>query len=171
MGWFWNDPAAAAKDPFHRLNPDVREFLLRESPLKLAPPPTTDDDTTTTPPSPTSDSSPPTTAVSTRSKYGDRYADIWEQYRSPRAQETERSSQEQLSDIIQAYKWRKGAIGRAALENCADQQAALYHCYQHGSVRERMTTCSADNHKLQDCYVSQTVCVCVCFLAALGALC
>lgn len=159
MGWFWNDPAAAAaKDPFHRLNPDVREFLLRESPLKLAPPLTTDD----TPPSPSPAPDTPDTpaaAASTLSKYGDRYADIWEQYRSPRAQETERSSQEQLSDIIQAYKWRKGAIGRAALENCADQQAALYHCYQHGSVRERMTTCSADNHRLQDCYVSQTVCL------------
>lgn len=150
MGWFWNTSTAADKDPFHRLNPEVREFLLRESPLKLAPAPTTDD---VAPPS----SDPSSAAAPTPSKYGDRYADIWAQYRTPQAEETARSSQEQLADIIQAYKWRKGAIGRAALENCADQQAALYHCYQHGSVREKMTTCSADNHSLQNCYTAQTV--------------
>lgn len=153
MGWFWNDSTtsgSSTKDPFHRLNPDVREFLLRESPLKPAPAPT---------PAPTSTTAEPTSEhPTTPSKYGDRYADIWEQYRSPHEQETARSAQEQLSDIIQAYKWRKGAIGRAALENCADQQSALYTCYQHGGVRDRFTTCSAYSHKLQDCYMTQAVC-------------
>ncbi|KAL0636075.1 hypothetical protein Q9L58_004981 [Maublancomyces gigas] len=153
MGWFWNDSTASgpAKDPFHRLNPDVREFLLRESPLKPAPAPAPAPTASTAAEPALSSPSQPTTP----SKYGNRYADIWEQYRSPHAQEATRSAQEQLSDIIQAYKWRKGAIGRAALENCADQQTALYNCYQNGTVRERMTTCSAYNHKLQNCYMTQ----------------
>lgn len=162
MGWFWNDSAASgpAKDPFHRLNPDVREFLLRESPLKPAPAPAPTPTASTAAEPTLSSPSQPTTP----SKYGNRYADIWEQYRSPHAQEATRSAQEQLSDIIQAYKWRKGAIGRAALENCADQQTALYNCYQNGTVRERMTTCSAYNHKLQNCYMTQAVCFFLLFL-------
>lgn len=155
MGWFWNDAAdgSDANDPFRRLDPEVRAFLLRESPLK--PTPTPPPPTTTTPP-PSSSEHP--AAPTTPSKYGDRYADIWTQYRSPHSQETARSAQEQLSDIVQAYKWRKGAIGRAALENCTDQQAALYQCYRTGSVRERLTACSALSHQLQDCYTAQAVC-------------
>ncbi|KAI5851320.1 hypothetical protein DFP73DRAFT_610325 [Morchella snyderi] len=168
MGWFWPDAppnaAQSSSDPFHRLDPQVREFLLRESPLKPAPPPTST--TTPTPPTPPTPT-PPTTApepdAQTPSRYGDRYADIWAQYQPPAAHDAAKSSSEQLTDIIKAYQWRKGAIGRAALENCADEQWALHDCYRNGSFAERMTACAAKSRRLNECYVSQAN-----FLRAMG---
>lgn len=171
MGWLWNDSTSSgskAKDPFHRLDPEIREYLLRESPLKLAPTSSTSStsQTSVNPKTPETDSSEESKPTATPSKYGDRYADIWAQYQPQGAEEAAKSSQEQLSDIIQAYKWRKGAIGRAALENCANEQFELHECYKRGSFKERMTTCSKYNHKLQDCYTAQSVCA-ASFLIAL----
>ncbi|KAH8153615.1 uncharacterized protein LAJ45_02428 [Morchella importuna] len=172
MGWFWPDAQPNAdknsSDPFHRLDPQVREFLLRESPLKPAPAPTNTSTTSTTtapkPADPTTPEADPRTATApTPSKYGDRYADIWAQYQPPSTQDAAKSASEQLTDIIKAYQWRKGAIGRAALENCANEQWALHDCYRNGTFAERMTACSGKSRRLNECYVSQAN-----FLRAMG---
>lgn len=172
MGWFWkskDDGGGGSSDPLANLDPNLRAFLLKESPLKPSP-------ATSRPSSSSSSSSvkspvpPPDTSPSAReeegrganprtrhSKYGDRYADIWEQYTPQGVTEASKSSQEQLADILQAYKYRKTLIGRAALENCSSEQHALLDCYNNAGIVKKMMACNGENRKLQDCYFTQTV--------------
>ena len=175
MGWFdgWFGSEKSASDPLGRLDPKLREFLEKESPIKYH------NTTTTTPTTPSPQHpqhpqqprQPPSQtqqqqtqpqpqqdpAVPPQSLYQDgRYAHLWKSYRPLAAIEAEtKSDNEKLSDIIDAFKERKAAIGRAALENCAEEQFEWSDCMRSGSMRARMTLCRDEVRRFERCYAGQ----------------
>lgn len=95
---------------------------------------------------------PPTTQYS---KYGDKYADLWAQYKPPAQVAAElRTPSMAISDVYESYRARKAALGRAALENCALQQLDLHECYKTWST---IGGCTEPRHKLDDCFMTQQV--------------
>ncbi|KAK4151682.1 hypothetical protein C8A00DRAFT_16955 [Chaetomidium leptoderma] len=177
MGWFdgWFGSDNSGSDPLRRLDPKLREFLEKESPVKYNTPTTT---TTTqqNPPEPQTQqqqqqppSQPqphhnnnqpdaPPNAVPPASLYQDgRYAHLWKTYRPLAAIEAEsKTDNEKLSDVLDAFKERKGLIGRAALENCAEEQVDWSACMKSGTWRARMTMCSDEVHRFERCYNAQS---------------
>ncbi|KAL8827768.1 MAG: hypothetical protein Q9170_006880 [Blastenia crenularia] len=174
MGWFsgWfggND--STNNDPLRNLDPSLREFLEKESPVKYQ--------TSPPPPSPpqsahsaitkpslnasTSDTPP----VPPESLFQDgRYAHLWKNYKSPGiVQNTYLSDQEKLMDVLEGYQSRKARIGKAALENCAVEQEAMSECYRSGNWKSKMTMCRTENKAFERCYTMQAR-----FLKALGYL-
>ncbi|KAI4188387.1 MAG: hypothetical protein L6R41_002170 [Letrouitia leprolyta] len=171
-GWFGtNNPSSkSSNDPLRDLDPSLREFLEKESPVKY--------ETTPPPPPPPPESSPASQfspdasttdppLVPPESLFQDgRYAHLWKTYK-PR-QEVEnayKSDQEKLMDLLEGYQSRKARIGKAALENCAEEQAAMSDCYRNGSWQSKMTMCRAENKAFERCYTMQAR-----FLKALGYL-
>ncbi|KAK3905795.1 hypothetical protein C8A05DRAFT_41309 [Staphylotrichum tortipilum] len=167
MGWFgsWFG-SDKESDPLGHLDPKLREFLERESPVKFTPPPLPP------PPAPQQQtqqqqqqsqsqsqqpSDPSTSIVPPQSLFPDgRYAHLWKTYRPLAAIEAEtKSDNEKLSDIIDAYKERKAQIGRAALENCAEEQFEWSDCMRSGSMRARMTLCRDEVRRFERCYGGQ----------------
>ena len=151
-------------DPLRDLDPSLREFLDKESPVRYKP-------SEAPPPSPQSsksqqsrESQPPAeksgNAVPAQSLYQDgRYSSIWSTYRPLHEIESEtKTDQEKLLDVIDGYKERRAQIGRAALENCAMEQWALNDCFSGGGVKDRFTMCRAQNKSLERCYVMNAVC-------------
>ncbi|KAL2141473.1 hypothetical protein VTI28DRAFT_2347 [Corynascus sepedonium] len=180
MGWFdgwFGSSDTSGSDPLRRLDPKLREFLERESPVKYNAPPT---QTTPSPlpeeprqvqkqPSSTATNTVTTTAaeqqqqqqqphVPPESLYQDgRYAHLWKTYRPLAAIEAEtKSDNEKLTDVLEAFKERKGLIGRAALENCAEEQVEWSQCMRGGSLRARMTMCRDEVHRFERCYNAQS---------------
>ncbi|KAH6650624.1 hypothetical protein F5144DRAFT_556835 [Chaetomium tenue] len=167
MGWFdgWFGSDNSGSDPLGRLDPKLREFLEKESPVKYSnnnnpssqpqqqpqPPPSSDQKPTTT--SPTGTPQPPPESL-----YPDgRYAHLWKTYRSLATVEAEtKSDNEKLSDVLEAFKERKGLIGRAALENCAEEQVDWTECMKSGSWTARMTMCRDEVQKFERCYSAQS---------------
>ncbi|KAK0995833.1 hypothetical protein LTS01_006529 [Friedmanniomyces endolithicus] len=158
MGWLWGDNKSNDQhtDPYSKLDPGLRDFLEKESPLKyeVAQPsparPSPDAASneyrsqlgwTEPPPSTTQRSanepSTPASVVPPESLYQDgRYAYLWKNYR-PRA-EVEAASQteaDKLRAVIDAYNDRRTAIGRAAVENCVLEQMAERECWSPGTSR------------------------------------
>ncbi|CUS12450.1 unnamed protein product [Tuber aestivum] len=168
MGWFWGSSSPKGTDnpsnPLSHLDPALRDFLLKESPLKpSSPPPLQPSDGPTPTPAAPETPSPTQNPRTANSPYGDRYADIWAQYTPQGFTQASKSSQEQLADILQAYKYRKSLIARAALENCVGEQSALHECYRHGGFAQKARGCGVEKGQLQDCYTTQTK-----FLQAMG---
>lgn len=186
MGWLWgsndrsNDPT---KDPYSKLDPALREFLEKESPLKykdtqptkrpeaseepdyraqvgLDKPGLTQENQNAEPRQNKPDVPP-------ESLYQDgRYAHLWKTYR-PEAeiQTASKSDQDRMRDVFDAYSDRKAAIGRAAIENCVMEQMAEKECFMHGSWSKRMTMCREENRAFLRCYEMQSR-----FMKALGYL-
>lgn len=94
-----------------------------------------------------------------------RYAHLWSTYR-PAAESAEaaKSDQEKLLDIVAGYKERQAEVGRAALENCADEQWAIHQCFK-GGMSSRLNMCREENRALERCVLVQSK-----FLRALGYL-
>lgn len=187
MGWFWGKPDTsntATNDPYSKLDPALRDFLEKESPLKYK-----DTQPSNSQPSPAADhdyraqvglDKPGLTqenqnaaprqnapAVPPESLYQDgRYADLWKTYR-PEAeiQTASKSDQDRMRDVFDAYSERKAAIGRAAIENCVMEQMAEKECFMHGSWSKRMTMCRDENRAFLRCYEMQSR-----FMKALGYL-
>ncbi|KAM0717293.1 hypothetical protein Q7P37_007145 [Cladosporium fusiforme] len=194
MGWFWGNSDASGSsasntnDPYSKLDPALREFLEKESPLKykdtqaqaqaaqqkqqqnnepdyraqvgLDKPGLTQENQNAAPRA-------PKTSVPPESLYQDgRYADLWKTYR-PEAeiQTASKSDQDRMRDVFDAYSERKAAIGRAAIENCVMEQIAEKDCFTHGSWMSRMTMCREENRNFLRCYEMQSR-----FLKALGYL-
>lgn len=173
MGWLWgksDPPKSSDNDPLRDLDPSLRDFLSKESPVKYTPAPP--------PPAPTQEPTPSTTtpapkaeptapAVPSESLYPDgRYAHLWSTYKPLSVVEAEsKSDQEKLLDILEGYKERRAQIGRAAVENCVEEQMAVNDCYEKGRWRDRLTMCRAENRAFERCYVMQSR-----FLKALGYL-
>ncbi|CAK7271820.1 hypothetical protein SEPCBS57363_004818 [Sporothrix epigloea] len=171
MGWFdglrGSDSSGSSSSPLAKLDPKLREFLEKESPLKYqqqqeeekkqqkqqqqnqlqisqysVQPPTV--------------SSQP--AVPTESLYQDgRYADLWKTYRPLASVEADtKSEHERLMDILDAYKDRRAQIGRTALENCALEQIEWNECIKDGPLSSRMTMCHEEMKKFERCYNMQS---------------
>lgn len=186
MGWFWgssdNKPDGTANDPYSKLDPALREYLDKESPVKYA-------DTLPKP-------SPDRPAESYRSQVGwdkpglnqnnqdsvpaenkpavpkeslfpdGRYAHLWSTYRpQTEIENTGKSDQDRMKDVFDAYNDRKAAIGRAAIENCVMEQIAEKECLTKGSWARRATMCREENRSFMRCYEMQGR-----FLKALGYL-
>ncbi|KAK4128688.1 hypothetical protein N657DRAFT_639177 [Parathielavia appendiculata] len=182
MGWFngWFGLDNSGSDPLRRLDPKLREFLEKESPVKY---------NTPTPPTPQlhqQQPSPPPQhtqqekqerkqpqsditqqqqqqqqqkpAVPPESLYPDgRYAHLWKTYRPLSAIEAEtKTDNEKLTDVLEAFKERKAQIGRAALENCAEEQFDWTACMKSGSWTARMTMCRDEVRKFERCYNAQS---------------
>lgn len=177
MGWFWgspdNDDGKKSQDPLRDLDPSLRDFLAKESPVKYSssnPPakqqPTTAPIPTRTPatkPSSSSESSADaeTSKAPPQSLYQDgRYAHLWKTYQSQSDVESAgKSDQEKIDDVLQGYKQRKAEIGRAALENCALEQWQVNDCFRNGTWTSRVTLCRTENRELERCYMMQSVSV------------
>ena len=88
-----------------------------------------------------------------------RYAHLWKNYKPQSVVEAEtKSDHEKLMDVLEAYKERKAEIGKAALENCALEQAEWSECMKSGTVTARMTMCRDAVRKFERCYTIQNVC-------------
>ncbi|KAJ4165028.1 hypothetical protein LMH87_006677 [Akanthomyces muscarius] len=171
MGWLPSIfGGGSSSDPISKLDPKLREFLDKESPVKYnkskAQPAAS---SSATPPT-TQDAAPPVTdstnnTVPSESLYQDgRYAHLWKNYR-PLAQIEEETTteQEKLVKILDGYKERKQAIGIAAMENCAVQQEEWINCMKNGSWADQLQMCRHQVHRYERCYTMQSR-----FLRALG---
>ncbi|KAL2023237.1 hypothetical protein VTK56DRAFT_3360 [Thermocarpiscus australiensis] len=188
MGWFdgwFGSSSSSESDPLRRLDPKLREFLERESPVKY----TTSDKQTTQPQSPVQAQSPPRSQQSSHSQPSQptaaaaateataqqqqqqqtppvppeslfpdgRYAHLWKTYRPLAHVEAEtKSDHEKLSDVLEAYKERRAQIGRAALENCADEQVAWHACMRSGTWEARLRMCRDEVQRFERCYTAQS---------------
>lgn len=171
MGW-WPSilGGGQTEDPINKLDPKLREFLEKESPVKYnqvseqksSPPlpPTTETTTKTTSTSQSPDESQQQkAAVPTQSLYQDgRYAHLWKNYR-PQAQiEAEvATDHERLMSVLEGFQERKSSITRVAMENCADQQEAWINCMKHGEWKDQLQMCRHQVRKFEQCYTMQSV--------------
>lgn len=184
MGWFWDTKPRSGGDATSKLDPSLQDFLSKESssqaassqPVAIAKEtPRSAEGASTTYRSqlglPTSPNNPSTTAeqpsVPAESLYQDgRYAHLWTTYRPQTAIEASgKTDQDRLADVVDVYRDRKAAIGRAALENCVMEQIAEAECFSHGGWKKMMGMCRTENKAFNRCYTMQSR-----FLKALGYL-
>lgn len=189
MGWFWGSSSDDDKgnDPLRNLDPSLRDYLKKESPVKYdtSNPPATAPTQEQAQPSPPSSKTPhqdrllsqPPTASPTaspkappQSLYQDgRYAHLWATYESQTSVESsQKSDQEKIDDVLEGYKYRKAEIGRAALENCALEQWEVNDCFRNGGWQSRLTMCKAENRELSRCYTMQGVRFCVVYFSSVA---
>ncbi|KAI0197686.1 hypothetical protein F4808DRAFT_438419 [Astrocystis sublimbata] len=175
MGWWdslWGSDTSA-DDPLRKLDPKLREFLEKESPVKFN---NNNNKTTTenaqsqsqqqikpssestTIPRPTEEQDASKPIVPRESQFQDgRYAHLWKSYRPLGEIEAEtKSDHEKLMDVLEGFKDRKAQIGRAALENCALEQVDWRGCMTNPSMSERLTLCRDQVRKFERCYMTQT---------------
>jgi hypothetical protein len=164
MGWWssiWGTDVT--EDPLRKLDPKLREYLEKESPIKYSaslpqaqPQPASQPTAQSTA---TTDGDATQSAVPRESQYQDgRYAHLWKTYRPLAEVEAEtKSDQEKIMDVLEGYKARKNQIGRAALENCALEQVDWRSCMTSPSMSERFTMCREQVKKFERCYTMQTV--------------
>ncbi|KAI0454885.1 hypothetical protein F5B21DRAFT_473810 [Xylaria acuta] len=168
MGW-WDSlwaSSASADDPLRKLDPKLREFLEKESPVRYNSSDAAQAQTSqnkpgepaSTIPTPEAQESSSKPAVPRESQFHDgRYAHLWKSYRPLAEIEAEtKSDHEKLMDVLEGYKERKAQIGRAALENCALEQVDWRTCMTNPSLTERLTLCREQVKKFERCYVTQT---------------
>ncbi|KAI1465471.1 uncharacterized protein F4812DRAFT_438871 [Daldinia caldariorum] len=170
MGW-WDSLWASnsSDDPLRNLDPKLREFLERESPVKYStaqqqqqPRAKGEQITAAAAAAPTiseaEEQQKGAPVVPKESQFQDgRYAHLWKTYRPLAEIEAEtKSEHEKLMDVLEAYKERKNQIGKAALENCALEQVDWRQCMSNPTVTERMTLCRDQIKKFEKCYMTQT---------------
>ncbi|KAG6004724.1 hypothetical protein E4U21_000816 [Claviceps maximensis] len=173
MGWFPSifGSDKSSSDPLDKLDPKLREFLEKESPVKYTsnhqaqtvpePAPQTQDQNVQK----TSRTTEDAAAVPSASLYQDgRYAHLWKNYKPLQEVESESATDhDKLMDVLEGFKERKAAIGRAALENCAIQQEEWVNCMKHGSWEDQLQMCRHQVRRFERCYTMQSR-----FLRALG---
>jgi hypothetical protein len=171
MGWlpsiFGSDKPS---DPLGKLDPKLREFLEKESPVKY----TSSSSPSSSPPTPTPTPQPQAEeaqkraeteaaskkpVVPSESLYQDgRYAHLWKNYRPLAQIESESATDhDKLMDVLEGFKERKAAIGRAALENCAIQQEEWVNCMKNGSWEDQLQMCRHQVRRFERCYTMQSV--------------
>lgn len=164
MGWLWGSNESSDGDPLRNLDPELREFLDKESPVKYRP----------SVPSPQIGEAPATRSarhpeelnsqnqdrLPSESLFQDgRYAHLWATYTSQREVEAMcKSDQEKLMDVLAGYKSRKNSIAKVASENCSNEQAELEDCFRKGSYGELFFLCRKQKKAHIRCYEMQTVC-------------
>ncbi|KAI5467381.1 hypothetical protein BGZ63DRAFT_419093 [Mariannaea sp. PMI_226] len=173
MGWISSILGTdKSDDPLGKLDPKLREFLEKESPVKYTP---TEPATFTTPPhsqtqsntntSPAASEQQGSSVVPRQSLYQDgRYADLWKTYRPLADIEAETASDhDKLMSVLESFKARKEAIAKAALENCSELQEEWINCMKHGSWEDQLQMCRHQVRRFEKCYTMQSR-----FLRALG---
>ncbi|KAI3527735.1 hypothetical protein CSPX01_16741 [Colletotrichum filicis] len=187
MGWFdgWFGPSASSDDPLKSLDPKLREYLERESPVKIQQQQQVQEaekkairiaaqaalaaeasaQARAQSQSQSQDAAAERPIVPKESLFQDgRYAHLWKTYRPYAEVEAEtKTDHEKLMDVLDGFKQRKHNIGRAALENCAIQQEEWVNCMKSGDWEDRMQMCRRQVQKFERCYTMQTR-----FLKALG---
>ncbi|KAJ6256775.1 hypothetical protein Dda_8642 [Drechslerella dactyloides] len=103
-------------------------------------------------------------APHSQSAYGDRYADYWASYKGPDANKID-SPDVRIKEYLAGYKQMVKDMKAAAAENCSIEEIELHHCYNHGSMWQKMRMCTEENQRLSKCITQQTE-----FLKALGYL-
>ncbi|KAF5712107.1 hypothetical protein FMUND_8666 [Fusarium mundagurra] len=170
MGWISSVLGTdKSSDPLSKLDPSLRDFLEKESPLKYPsnqptnPPPTNRQPKNADAAATTTEQQKP--VVPSASLYQDgRYAHLWKNYQPLAEIEAETATDhEKLMSVLEAYKERKEAIGKAALENCAEYQEEWVNCMKHGSWEDQMQMCRHQVRRFERCYMMQSR-----FLRALG---
>lgn len=175
-GWSdaWNSWFGEKSDnPLGKLDPNVRTFLEKESPLKFNNEKKAQEDAAaqqqqqqavTAQAQAQAEAAAKAArdnpnAVPKESLYQDgRYAHLWKTYRPLTEVENEtKTDQEKLHDVLDAFKSRKSAIGAAAVENCADEQMDWSNCMRSGSLNARMYMCRDEVRKFESCYNMQSV--------------
>ncbi|KAJ3949302.1 uncharacterized protein N0V96_000417 [Colletotrichum fioriniae] len=168
MGWFdgWFGPSASSDDPLKSLDPKLREYLERESPVKIqqqqqvqeaekkairiaAQAALAAEANAQAHAQSQSQSQDAAAAAAEQPKVpkeslfqDGRYAHLWKTYRPYAEIEAEtKTDHEKLMDVLDGFKQRKHNIGRAALENCAIQQEEWVNCMKSGDWEDRMQMC------------------------------
>ncbi|OTB05619.1 hypothetical protein M426DRAFT_319610 [Hypoxylon sp. CI-4A] len=170
MGWWdsiWSS-SASSDDPLRKLDPKLREFLERESPVKYSAAQQQQVAKEAQAAAAAAaaaeakrqaeEQANSTSLVPKESQFQDgRYAHLWKTYKPLAEIEAEtKSDHEKLMDVLEGYKERKNQIGKAALENCALEQVDWRQCMTNPSVTERMTMCRTQIRKFEKCYMTQT---------------
>ncbi|KAK2009045.1 hypothetical protein LZ32DRAFT_608834 [Colletotrichum eremochloae] len=182
MGWFdgwFGSGAPASDDPLKSLDPKLREFLERESPVKIQQQAQDAQNKAVRAAEAAGTAAASAHAQSQldAAKAGDRpkvpkeslfqdgrYAHLWKTYRPYSEIEAEnKTDHEKLMDVLEGYKQRKHNIGKAALENCAIQQEEWVNCMKNGAMEDRLQMCRHQVQRFERCYTVQTR-----FLKALG---
>ncbi|KAM0466928.1 hypothetical protein ACHAPV_000439 [Trichoderma viride] len=164
MGWLPSIFGGDAPNPLGKLDPKLREFLEKESPVKYIPNQTTTPTRRQDAPAAVESRAEPA-AVPSASLYQDgRYAHLWKNYRPLAEVEEETSTDhDKLMAVLEGYKERKAAIARAGLENCAPQQEEWINCMKNGSWEDQLQMCRHQVRRFERCYTMQSR-----FLRALG---
>ena len=188
-GWFGSSSGSDESDPLGKLDPKLREFLARESPVKYTTQQEQEQQSqakqapAAAAPVPTATAKVLATDKQSRqqeqqtegqqqqqqqqqpgvpraSLYQDgRYAHLWKNYRPQYEIENEtKTDHEKLMDVLEGFKERKAMIGKAALENCAEEQLDWNNCMKYGSWTERAGMCRDAVRKFERCYNMQSVC-------------
>ena len=69
--------------------------------------------------------------------------------------------------MLEGYKERKAQIGRAAVENCVEEQLVVNECWEKGQWTDRLTMCRGENRAFERCYILQSVCSTTCHAGAI----
>lgn len=159
MGWwpsiFGGDKSA---DPLQQLDPKLREFLEKESPVKhqhsAATEPTSKDGAAAS-----SSRGPGETPVPKQSLYQDgRYAHLWKNYRPQAEVEAEAmTDHDKLMGVLEGYQERKAQITKVAMENCAEAQEEWINCMKHGKWEDQLQMCRHQVRRFEKCYTMQSV--------------
>ena len=161
MGWLDSVfGSKSADDPIQKLDPKLRDFLEKESPVKFQPNRTPADvETSQRSPAPEKPRQDAQSGVPSASLYQDgRYADLWKTYKPLESVEADtKSSHEKLMDVLDGYKERKMVIAKAALENCSFQQEEWRRCMVEGSWVDTLQMCRDKVKKFERCYSMQSV--------------
>jgi hypothetical protein len=164
MGWFFGDQQDA--DPTKHLDPKLKEFLKKETPEEYVPalkppePPKSSLEKVLPPgpssnPEQTPESDNP--SVPSESQFPDgRYADLWKTY-VPLYQQEGAQNMDKMRQVVEAHKDRQYLLGKAALENCAEEHMVVSTCFATGGMRARMTMCKRENSQFARCYEMQSV--------------
>lgn len=178
MGWFdnlfWASSSGDAsskrsgsdEDPLKNLDPKLRAFLDKESPVKyqraaaensLAS--AAEAASRAAAEAAEAAAAEPPPLVPPQSLYPDgRYAHLWKTYKPLSAIEDEgKSNNEKMADVLGGFRARKDSIGRAALENCALQQEEWMACLKSGAWEDRLMLCRDQIRRFERCYNMQHV--------------
>ena len=177
MGWLWGSGSNSSAGASNGLDPSLQDFLKKEAPAGPKPslpsrpveqpkepaqPAQHTQQTQTQPAEPQKPHVPP------QSHFQDgRYAHLWKDY-VPQSQleNSAKTEQDKLKDIVDAYNDRKADIGRIALENCALEYMEQFECFSAPKTYwQTATLCSAESKRFNRCYDMQAK-----FLKALGYL-
>lgn len=173
MGWWSSLWGGQESDPLGKLDPGIKAYLERESPVKYHDlEPKSASSSSTRPKNPINSSQKSHSQfqfqfeaaqdekgeekplVPPESLFQDgRYAHLWKTYVPLHDIEaTNKSDNEKLSDILDGYKERKRRIASAAIENCSEEQLDWRHCMTDGSWGDRSIMCRNQVKKFERCY-------------------